>query len=150
MKLFCYTSKMAANPLHGNSLLVRMHVPVCTQHAQLLFWYRCVTRKAEQRGLWTDHCRIWDFSELNFLTKCSHMNRNFVWGLEANFEASELKFSRNLWFGVKVWSWELKNVEMWVLETARRAWKGLQGRTYPYPIFFRECLLGWYRTSQYC
>ena len=63
---------------------------------------------------WTDHCRIRNPSELNFSTKCSHVN----WIL-AQFEAmklNSLQFLRFLSgnileiydFGVKVGSWGLK------------------------------------------
>ena len=66
-----------------------------------------------------DHCRIWDPSEQNFLTKCNHVN----WIL-AQFEASELKCLLILRFwslnfleifdlGVKAGSWELKNLLKW-------------------------------------
>ena len=52
--------------------------------------------------------------------------------------AARLGRNRGANFGVKVRSWELKkNVEMGVLRTTRRAWKGgLQGGT-----FFSECTL---------
>ena len=65
--------------------------------------------------------------ELNFLTKCSHVNwilvQFQVFGTElfASFEALALKICD---FGMKVGSWELIYVEMGVLQMARKiAWK---------------------------
>ena len=96
---------------------------------QLLFWYRCEAWRAKQRGLWTDHCWIWDPSELNFSTKCSHVN----WILAA-FEALELNslLILRLWslkileicnLGMKVRSWELKYAEIGSYEKTGRSEK---------------------------
>ena len=105
--------------------------------------------KGWTEGLWTDHCWIWDPSELNFLTKYRLVN----WIL-AQFEAlelnsllilrpSSLKFLQNCDLGVKEGSWELKNAEIGVLQMARRAWKRGRWAAHTCTPFSRECPPPW-------
>ena len=91
---------------------------------QLSFWYRCAAKKSEQRGLWMDHCRIW--------------NPEFL----AQFEALELNslLILRLWglfflklcdLRMKVVCWELKNAEMGSCERPGEYEKGSSGLHIP-------------------
>ena len=120
---------------------------------QLSFLYRFAAWRAEQRGLWTDHCPIYYPSELNFLTKCSLVN----WIL-TQFEALELisllilrlwslKFLEISDLGVKVESWELKNAESGSCKWPRGRKKGSFRATHTHTPFFQWVPLGFLKAK---
>ena len=91
---------------------------------QLSFWYRCGP-KGWNRGA-CDRTTAKFGTQVNWISQ-----QNVNWTLaqvetlelnSANFKALELKIYRNLWFWVKVESWELKYAEMRFLQMANRAW----------------------------
>ena len=122
----------------------------------------CTVRiKHRTEGLWNDHC-LWNghlgpYSELNFLTKCSH---ELKFGPTSGFETNSLPNFRlcNLentskWFWgesrvLSLESWELKNAERGSWEQPGGRENGVSGLHIPVglPHFSGiKCLLGTYK-----